>query len=135
MYTSNAQRTRIERVLAGLTILNGFLGLAVWLYRGYAGGLLLLSLLALLAGAMAWRGRPGGHLAALAVYGPQLASYYSYDLTHAYQLGGALSLGLVVQLPTGVLVINVFALAMFAASAALLWRRVRGGGKAYSTYQ
>jgi hypothetical protein len=36
-----------------------------------------------------------------------------------------LSLAFVVHMPAGVLIVNVFALAMLAASAALLWRHLR----------
>lgn len=128
--------TRIERIVAGLTILDGVLGLGVSLHTGNARGALpLLSLLALLAGAKAWRGRPVGHMAALAFYGLHLATYYPIDLSPGYHLRGALNLGVVVYLPAAVLVVNVFALGMFAASAALLWWRARGSRNAYSTYQ
>lgn len=56
-------------------------------------------------------------------------------------LHGSLSLAFVVHLPTGVLIVNVLALAMFAASAALLWWRLRGrkagtnAAPVHSTYQ
>jgi hypothetical protein len=40
-------------------------------------------------------------------------------------LRGALSLAVVMHLGEGVLIVNVLALTMVAASAALLWRRVR----------
>jgi hypothetical protein len=120
--------TRIERIVAGLTTLNGALGLAVWalgpLSRGPIDALPLLALLGLLSGILAWRGRLGGHGAGLAFYSLQLAGYYSYDATQVYHLRGALSLAFVVHLPAGVLVVNVFALAMLAASAALLWRQL-----------
>jgi hypothetical protein len=126
--------TRFERIAAGLTILDGVLGLAVWVYTGDArGGLPFLSLLALLAGAQAWRGRPGGHIAALAFYGLHLVRYQSFDAAPGYLPRAALNLGVVVHLPNAVAVINVFALGMFAASAALSWRRTRGMGKAHST--
>jgi hypothetical protein len=128
--------TRIERIVAGLAILDGVLGLAVWICTCNArGALALLSLLALLAGMKAWRGRPSGHLAALACYGLRLANYSSFDMSSRYDLRGALNLGVVIHLPTAVVIVNVFALGMFAASASLLWWRARGGGQAYSTYQ
>lgn len=134
--------TRIERVVAGLSIVNAALGLLVWLHAGGAiGALPLLSLLGLLSGVIAWRGRSGGHAAGLAFYALQLAGYHRYDLTFAYPLRGALSLAFVVHLPAGVLIVNVLAGAMFAVSAALLWWRLRvgsAGTKAepvHSTYQ
>jgi hypothetical protein len=121
--------TRIERIVAGLTTVNGALGLAMWALRPLPGAAIdalpLLALLGLLSGVLAWRGRLGGHGAGLAFYGLQLASYYSYDATQAYHLRGALSLAFVVHVPAGVLVVNVFTLAMLAASAALLWRHLR----------
>jgi hypothetical protein len=127
---AHSRWTRIERIVAGLTIVDGVLGLAVWAIAGNASGpLALLSLLGLLAGVAVWRARPGGHLAALAFYGLQLASYHPFDMRSSYQLRGGLSLGFVIYLPTAVMVVNVFALGMFAASAALLWWRARGGGK------
>jgi hypothetical protein len=134
--------TRIERVVAGLTIVNAALGLLMWLRVGGAiGALPLLSLLGLLSGLIAWRGRPGGHAAGLAFYAFQLAGYHRYDLTYAYPLRGSVSLAFVVHLPAGVLIVNVLAVAMFAASVALLWRRLREGRAgtktepAHSTYQ
>lgn len=134
--------TRIERVVAGLTVVNAMLGLLVWVHAGGAiGALPLLSLLGLLSGLTAWRGRPSGHAAALAFYALQLAGYHRYDLTCAYPLHGSLSLAFVVHLAAGVLIVNVLALAMLAASVALLWWRLRGGRAAtraepvHSTYQ
>jgi hypothetical protein len=122
--------TRIERLVAGLTIVDGVLGLAVWTFTGHAHGALpLLSLLGLLAGVALWRAWSGGQLAALAFYGLQLASYHPFDMSSGYQLRAGLSLGWVIYLPTAVMVVNVFALGMFGASAALLWWRARGGGK------
>ena len=117
---------RGERVMAGLTLFDGLLGLGVCIVTGSVGrGLPLLSLLALFAGLQAWRGRPGGHLAALAFYGLHLAAYHPFDFTGGYRLRGALNLGAVVYLPNAVVVLNVFAIGMFAASAALLWWRAR----------
>ena len=119
---------RIERIVAAVTFVNGMLGLAVWALRPLAAGSsapFLLALLGLLSGVFAWRGRVGGHGAGLAFYGLQLAAWYSYDATQAWQLRGALSLAFVLHLRSGVLVVNVFAFALLAASAALLWRRLR----------
>lgn len=120
--------TRIERIVAGLTIVNGVLALAAWALPPLADGTiasLLLALLGLLSGILAWRGRPGGHGAGLAFYGLQLAAWYSYDATRIYHLRGAFSLAFVLHVRSGVLIVNLFALAMLAASTALLWRRLR----------
>jgi len=133
---SHVRWIRVERILAGLTILDGLLGLAVWMLAVWmlagsaSGALALLSLLALFAGINAWRGRPAGHLAALAFYGLQLATYHAFDSSFAYRVRGGLNLGAVVYLPNAVLVLNLFAIGMFAACAALLWWRVRGAGQA-----
>lgn len=124
----HARWARAERIVAGLTVFDGLLGLVVWLVAGSASGrLALLSLLALFAGTGAWRRRSAGHLAALAFYGLHLATYHAFDGTGSYLLRGALNLGAVIHLPNAVLVLNVFAIGMFAASAALLWWRVRVG--------
>jgi hypothetical protein len=140
--TNHPSWTWIERVVAGFTIVNAALGLLMWLHSGRAiGALPLLSLLGLLSGLIAWRGRAAGHAAGLAFYASQLAGYHRYDLSYAYPLHGTLSLAFVVQLPAGVLIVNVLALAMFAASAALLWWQLRGGRArmtaepVHSTYQ
>jgi len=126
-------RPRIERAVAVLTIANGTLILTVTGMRllndGAVGAIPLLALLGLLSGILAWHGRSWGHCLGLAFYSIQLASYYSYDLTQAYHIGGGLSLAFVVHMPSGVLIVNVFALAMLAATGVLLcWRvrRIRG---------
>lgn len=119
---------RINRLVAGLTIVNATVDLAVWMIRllpGTIDDLPLLAVLGLLSGVMAWHGRLAGHGAGLAFYGLQLAGYFSYDSLHAFPLLGALSLALVVHLPAGVLIVNMFALTMLAASAALLWWNLR----------
>lgn len=122
--------TRVERIAAILAIVSAASGLAVSIYSGGAIETLPLSLLGLLAGAMTWRGSAPGHAAALAFYGVQLAGYHSYDLAYAHPLRSTLSLAVVVHLPAGVLIVNVLALALFGASAALLWRRRGQGGLA-----
>lgn len=120
------QWTRIERVVAIVTIVNAGLGLIVWIAAPDAGSsLLLLAPPGLLSAFLAWRGRLAGHAIGIAFYAVQLAGYHPYHSAQAYPLRGALSLAFVVHLPTGVLIVNVFAIALLAASAALLWRRRR----------
>lgn len=119
----------MEKLIAGLSVANGVLGLAMWaiglLPHGALGSLPLLPLLGLLAGVLAWRGRPSGHGAGLVFYGLQAAGFHAYESAQAWQLPWTLSLAFVVHLPAGVLIVNVFAIAMLGASAALLWRRLR----------
>ena len=112
--------TRGERLVAVLTIANGALGLVMWVT-----GLPLLALLGLLSGVLAWRGRPGGHVAGLVFYGLQLAAFHPWHAAQAYHTTWIFSLAFVVRLPSGVLIVNAFAVAMLAASVALLWRRLR----------
>ena len=123
------QWTRIERAVAVLTIANGTLSLMVsgmrLLKDGGVGVTPLLAILGLLSGILAWQGRSWGHGLALAFYSLQLASYYSYDLTQAYRIGGGLSLAFVVHMPSGVLIVNVLAVLMLAATAVLLCWRMR----------
>ncbi len=90
-----------------------------------ASSLPLLALLGLVSGVLAWRGRLAGHVAALVFYGLQLAAFHSLHATQAYHVTWIFSLAFVVHLPGGVLIVNAFAVAMLAASAALLWRRLR----------
>jgi hypothetical protein len=78
-----------------------------------------------LVGVLAWRGRPAGHGAGLVFYGLQLAAFHSWHSAQASQVTWTFSLAFVVHLPTGILIVNAFAVAMLAASAALLWRRFR----------
>jgi hypothetical protein len=120
--------TRSERLLGALTFVNGALGLVMWvtglLSRGAVGSLPLLALLGLLSGVLAWHGRPAGHGAGLVFYGVQLAAFHSWHAAQASHVTWTFSLAFVVHLPTGVLIVNAFAVAMLAASAALLWRRL-----------
>ena len=123
-----AQWRRIEQLVAALTLANAALGLVLsvsgFLARGAPGSLPLLALLGLLSGVPAWRGRAAGHGVALLFYGVQLAGFHGYHADRSYPLQGAFSLAFVVHLPAGVLIVNGFAMALLAASAALLcWRR------------
>ena len=118
-----------ERVLAALTIAGATLSLLVsgirLLHDDAAGVTALVSVPGVLSGALAWRGRLAGHGLGLVFYGLQLASFYSYDLTQAHHLLAGLSVAFVVRLPSGVLVVNAFAVAMLVASAVLLGWRLR----------
>jgi hypothetical protein len=117
----------MEKWIAGLTMANGVLGLAMWvtrlLSRGAIDDLPLLPLLGLLSGAMAWRGRLAGHGVGLVFYGVQLATFHSFDPMQTWQPPWSFSLAFVVHLPAGVLIVNAFAVAMLAASAALVLMR------------
>jgi hypothetical protein len=120
-----ARWVRIEGLVACLTLANAALNLVVWTMRPSSGaGSLLLSLLGLLSGVLAWRGQAAGHGAALLFHGVQLAGFHAWHAQPSYPLLGAFSLAFVVHLPAGLLIVNGFAMAMLAASAALLgWRR------------
>jgi hypothetical protein len=122
-----ARWRRVEQLVAALTLANAALGLVLsvsgFLARGALGSLPLLALLGLLSGVPAWRGRAAGHGAALLFYGVQLAGFHAWHSSQSYSLRGVFSLAFVVHLPAGVLIVNVFAVTMLAASAALLWRR------------
>lgn len=119
----------MEKWIAGLTMANGVLGLAMWsmglLSRGAIDSLPLLPLLGLLSGVLAWRGRLAGHGAGLVFYAMQLAAFHSFGSAGSYQLPWTFSLAFVVHLPAGVLVVNAFAVAMLAASAALVLLRAK----------
>jgi hypothetical protein len=114
----------VGRLVAGLTLANAALNLLVWTMGlpsgGAIGSLPWLALPGLLSGLLAWRGQAAGHAAALLFYGVQLAGFHPYDSPHAYPLRGAFSLAFAVQLPTGVLIVNVFAVALLMASAVLV---------------
>jgi len=127
--TTGRTWTHIERLVAALTIVNGVLSLVMWatglLSRGAIGSLPLLALLGVLSGVLAWHGRPAGHGAGLVFYGVQLAAFHPWHPAQASHVTWTFSLAFVVHLPTGVLIVNAFAVAMLAASAVLLWRRIR----------
>ena len=115
--------------MAGLTIANGVLGLVMWaiglLSRGAIDSVPLLPLLGLLSGVLAWRERLAGLVAGLVFYGVQLAAFHSFDSTQAWQPAWVFSLAFVVHLPAGVLIVNAFAVAMLAASAAMVVLRTK----------
>jgi len=127
--TARMYRMRIERTVAGISIVSGGLGLGIWMFLSNAGGSLpLLSLLGLLSGMLVWRRHAGGHGAGLLFYALQLVGYHSYDAIDIYPLRSILSLAYVVHLPAGVLIVNLLALAMMLASATLLrWPYGRPG--------
>jgi hypothetical protein len=129
-----ARWTRAARLVASLTLANAALNLVVWAIRlpsAGGSGMLLLAVPGLLSGMLAWRGQAAGYAVALLFYGVQLAGFHPYAAPHAYPLRGAFSLAFAVQLPTGVLIVNAFAIALLVASAVLLWGAVehRPGAK------
>jgi hypothetical protein len=125
-----ARWRRIEQLVAALTLANAalcvVLSVSGFLACGILGSLPLLALLGLLSGVPAWRGQAAGHGAALLFYGVQLAGFHAWHSSQSYSLRGAFSLAFVVHLPTGVLIVNVFAMTLLATSAVLLWRRLGG---------
>jgi hypothetical protein len=58
-------------------------------------------------------------------YGLQLAAFHPWHAAQAFGVAWTFSLAFVVRLPAGILIVNAFAVAMLAASVALLWRRLR----------
>lgn len=119
-----------EKWLARVLLLNSALALGVCL--GLLGGPLegadrylvfgaaLLGFLSALASLKRWRlGAWGGGL----YYALQLFSYFPAGGGWSLSVKAGVSIGLVLQLPAGVLVINMVAAALLAATAFLLSRR------------
>lgn len=121
--------SKLERGSGWVLLLNGGLGLAVAtasaLARGGMGQSLQsvpwVSLLGMVAGLLALRSARAGLMGGLLFYGLQIASYYSHNFQFNFKSG--LSLGAVIELPQGVLVVNVAALAGLAVILLILLRR------------
>ena len=113
---------KVERGVAWLLLINGLLGLAVSLWS-MSGDLPILALLGVLSGWLWLRKNIMGVWGALAFYAPQLFSYYAYSRTWSFSMKSGLSVAFVAHLPDGVLVVNVAALTLLVASAAILVQR------------
>lgn len=88
-----------------------------WLYGA--------ALLGLVSGLLALRGKALGWAGALLYYGAQVLSYYPLGPQGGtgWSLKAGLSIGWVLQFASAVLVINLLALVLLAASGWMLWRR------------
>ncbi|RZT05413.1 hypothetical protein SAMN05216319_5295 [Duganella sp. CF402] len=121
-----------DKWLARVLLLNSALALGVCL--GLLGeplagsalywvfGAALLGFLSAVLSLKRWRaGLWGGGL----YYALQLASYYPADGSWQFSVKAGVSIGLVLQFPSGVLVLNMVALALLAATCVVLARQRR----------
>ncbi|MFZ6675921.1 hypothetical protein [Undibacterium sp. Xuan67W] len=80
------------------------------------------SILGVLSGLLALRGRLAGLIGGLFFYGVQMVSYYSHDIRLNFRSG--ISLAVVVDLMHGTVVINTVAVAGLAATIWILKKRL-----------
>lgn len=127
-----ALATKAAPTLAWVLLVNSGLGLAVWLTTAVIGkwhglalaDLPLVGLFGLLCAALCLKGQAAGWWGAIAFYAVQVPSYFSYT-EGSFAVRAGLSLAGVFHLPGGVLVLNLAALLLLAASAAVLTARLR----------
>ena len=120
-----------EKWLARVLLLNSGLALAVSLgllgqpVEGAAAMVVFgAALLGFLAAVLSLKRRVLGLWGGALYYALQLVSYFPAGGGWQFSVKAGVSVGLVMQFPTGVLVLNMVALALLAAtSAALIWRR------------
>lgn len=120
-----------EKWVARVLLLNGVLALAV--VAGLLGEaqygaarivLLAAALLGVIAALLSLRGHVAGLWGGVAYYLLQLVSYFPYEGDWSFAVKAGVSIGLVLRLGGGVLVINTVAAALLACTAAVLvWRR------------
>lgn len=121
-----------ETWLARVLVLNSVLTFGVclgWLGPPQGEGelpwLLIAACVGLVSGLLALRGKLAGWYGSLLYYGVQVLSYYPLAGGTAWSLKAGLSIGVVLHWNSAVLVINLLAVALLAASGALLWRALR----------
>ena len=121
---------RFAPAMAWLLLINGALGLCLAVHAMWSDqqtGLAIdrwpfVPVLGVLSGALSLRGRRAGLCGALLYYAVQLVSYYPYSHAGAFGVKAGLSVATVVHLSDGVLVVNVLALALLAASVFIVSR-------------
>jgi hypothetical protein len=125
-------RTRLEQALAWILVINATLGLLAGGLSAWQGGLPWVSLLGLVAGLASLRAIAVGPWLGALYYSLLLASYHGSS--GSYGLRSGISLAWVIALPEGVLVLNVVAWVLLAATAVWLtrqhasrWSPVRAG--------
>lgn len=125
-----------EKWLARVLLLNSGLALAVSLgllgeaQQGAAQGELSLvlfgaAMLGFLAGVLSLKRWKTGLAGGLLYYAVQLLSYFPFDGGWQFSVKAGASIGLVMRFHSGVLVLNMVALALLAATAAVLAWRIR----------
>ncbi|MRW84523.1 hypothetical protein GJ698_10540 [Pseudoduganella sp. FT26W] len=121
----------VEKWLARVLLLNSGLALAVsfgLLGTAQQEGSALLygaALLGFLSGLLSLRRARAGLWGGILYYMVQLLSYVPHDGGAAFGIKAGISLGMVMQFKTATVVVNMFALALLAATVAVLWRRRR----------
>jgi hypothetical protein len=129
MQKARSTLSKLEHYSAWIMLINGALGLIVSvgtavLHRS-AAGLIdsppYISILGALAGLLSIRGAMAGLFGGLLFYAPQILSYYSKDLQLNFKSG--ISYPAVVELPHGVLVVNMAALTGLLVIVLILVRR------------
>ncbi len=124
-----SRASKLDRYSAWVMLANGALGLSVALgmaalHRSaaeLAASPPITSMLGVVAGVLAVRGKMAGLVAGLLFYGVQILSYYSQTFQFNFKSG--ISVAAVVALPHGILVVNLAALAGLAVTIWLLVRR------------
>lgn len=120
---SAARPGKLERYCAWAMLGNATLGLIVALVVSVPP---VTSILGLVAGVLAVRGKIAGLVGGLLFYGLQVLSYYSPAFHFNFRSG--ISLAAVVSLPHGIMVVNMAAGAGLAVTIWLLARRVSSRG-------
>jgi len=119
----------VEKWLARVLLLNSGLALAVsfgllgtapqdssaWLYGA--------ALLGFVSGLLSLRRARAGLWGGALYYVVQLLSYFPHDGSAVLGIKAGISLGMVMQFKTATVVVNLFALALLATTATVLWRR------------
>lgn len=114
--------------LARVLLLNGLLTLGVclgWLGEPHHGAALALliavALLGILSAALALKQQGLGWCGALLYYALQVLSYFPYDGARPWAIKAGVSVGVVLHLANGVLVLNMVAMALLLATCWVLW--------------
>lgn len=130
-------KQEFEKWLARVLLLNSALALAVSLgllgepQHGNALTVLFgVAMLGFAAAVLSLRRMVAGLWAALLYYGLQLASYFPYDGSWQFSVKAGVSVGLVMRLQGGVLVLNMVAAVLLAATLVVLkWRKPASGAQ------